>query len=116
MTKREFKFRVWDIKNKEYYYNFEFGDGDDGYFSFGYLSENFIVQQFTGILDKNKKEIYEGDIIRYELGGKGRNAEVWWDEEFAMFCFDRDYEFTFMDGAQNIEVLGNIYETPDLLE
>jgi hypothetical protein len=121
------KFRIWNVEEKKYeLFDLEtlFQTKYSGCFkhhvgvptNISLDSENLVFQQSTYLLDKNKKEIYEGDIIRYESGGTARNAEVWWDEEFAMFCFDRDYEFTFMDKIQNIEIIGNIFETPDLIK
>lgn len=73
--------------------------------------EYMIPLQYTGVNDKNGKEIYEGDIVNYFRDGL---ATV----KFQSGCFiidgksDRD---TFFDLAGEIEVVGNIYENPELL-
>lgn len=95
-----------------------------------YLSE---PQQFTGLKDKNGKEIYEGDLLSHF----GKTYEVKWDEKMAAFQtqnikdnVDCDFfnwgntpslqtkdvpQFGEQDGA-NCEVIGNIWENPELLK
>lgn len=78
------------------------------------------LMQSTGLKDKNGKEIFEGDIVDY----KGREAVVKWHGSYASFIY------RFVDGLQervsewdplflacyHFEVIGNIYENPELLE
>ena len=86
------------------------------------------VGQYTGLKDKNGKEIYEGDIVevkdkRYELHGIGI---VEWDREnglWAVYFPDtqgatmlRDWLPKEYEASLSTEVIGNIYENPELLE
>ena len=78
------------------------------------------LMQSTGLKDKNGKEIFEGDIVDY----KGREAVVKWHGSYASFIY------RFVDGLKervsewdplflacyHFEVIGNIYENPELLE
>ena len=61
---RILKFRVWDKRQKKFNY---FNLLDD------FLSvsvKNQTIQQFTGLLDKNKREIFEGDIVKCDAYDK----------------------------------------------
>ena len=70
------------------------------------------LMQYTGLKDKNNVEIYEGDIITY----LHETYKVKWDEGLAAFNISsKVFQYTaFM--AKHAEIIGNIYENPELLE
>ena len=76
------------------------------------------VCQFTGLLDKNGKEIYEGDIIK----GFDITIEVWYSEDRACFIAEmKEPQNDVVDilggyDTQRMEIIGNIYDNPDLIK
>lgn len=109
---REIKFRAWDKNNKFMIFiqPVDFEAGCD-YFT----DDNYIIEQFTGLLDKNGREIYEGDIIQTETCV----AAVVFDEcQFGLRAKpDKNYVGALMDLItwRSIEIIGNIHENPELL-
>jgi len=71
------------------------------------------LMQYTGLKDKNGKEIYEGDIVRFwDVDGIAFSTVVKWDKELARFLFyDGDEGFTAYP-ENDYEVIGNIHENP----
>jgi len=76
--------------------------------------DRFVFQQWTGLLDKHGKEIYEGDIL--ESNHKLFRFEVIWSEDWAMFTVKGDSVGSLIRWATYCEVIGNIYENPELLK
>lgn len=115
--KREIKFRAWDKDRKvmrsalgidprsKKIIAFLLPDEGGGQKEY----ENCELMQYTGLKDKNEKEIYEGDIVR----SKETNTilTVRWDEAYCITGFTITN-----DMAKVIEIIGNIYENPDLLK
>ena len=72
----------------------------------------WVFSQFTGIKDKNGKEIYEGDIVKTS---KGLNEIIYSEQLVAFVCKYKKANYVdFMN--KEIEVIGNIYENPELLK
>ncbi|MGN0961255.1 MAG: YopX family protein [Christensenellales bacterium] len=75
------------------------------------------ISQFTGLKDKNGTKIFEDDIVEVDTVA---NAKIIWNNEDACFAFDygkrgRPLCLDLIDDA-SIEVIGNIYDNPELLE
>lgn len=122
---REIKYRMWNKKEKKMY---DVGvlDFDDkkaymkGYLNYtksSYLYEDIELMQFTGLHDKNGKEIYEGDITDDGYN----NIGVVKYGKYNCSCCDGVYGW-YIDGGDIrsaecfLEVIGNIYENADLLK
>lgn len=90
--------------------------GEANYYDVAKFDE-IVFQQFTGEYDKNKKEIYEGDIIRsYSDEFINENYEgevVFIDAGYHVKVNDKDYMGIW--SGDDIEVIGNIFEYEELL-
>ena len=116
---REIKFRAWDKENEKmmkvsslHLENKEISVKENGTFRL-FRMQNLM--QYTGLKDKNGKEIYEGDI--YHVGDKNiRYLVVWFDSGFEGKQLRSTSYAGLKSWAKDIEILGNIYENPELLE
>lgn len=78
-----------------------------------------ILQQFTGLTDKNNVEIYEGDIIKAKIGAMDFIFKVEFEHGKFMAVESDDDELTAFDLftiTDKCEVVGNIHENPELLK
>nr|DAN42585.1 MAG TPA: YopX protein [Caudoviricetes sp.] len=81
------------------------------------------LMQSTGLHDKNGKEIFEGDILGIETDEGVLNVNIFWDSKHALFMFEskkyneEELLAELVEGnTYPFEIIGNIYENPELLE
>ena len=118
MNQREIKFRCWDIKNKKWGKDFTLSsDGkvltDRNLLYEGVFETNVILLQFTGLKDSNGVEIYEGDIVNHYDPTMGEKYE----DRLQYKTIADIYLPKTLNGERlaRLEVIGNIYENPELL-
>jgi uncharacterized phage protein (TIGR01671 family) len=145
------KYRAWDKKNKEMLYTYNDWEDDSKKVTFNRIYaptfgshileisysedltlydisieviESCVAMQFTGLYDKNGKEIYESDIVKYKTQyGSDESPSSWGPEvvkyingeflprERSYDCEDSYYSYRDFD----FEIIGNLFETPELL-
>jgi uncharacterized phage protein (TIGR01671 family) len=125
-----FKFRIWDLNEKSWMIDWkkQFAPiwtkyGENIWMVRG---SGYITQQFTGLTDKNNKEIYEGDICLIEYYSSSQDKYV---KNKDVICFEEgsfiaewfkkyqseNYGGAYLPDSNKIEIIGNIYENPNLL-
>jgi uncharacterized phage protein (TIGR01671 family) len=118
---REIKFRAWDKKTERFQSGFHLTS--DGKIIFACLvdNEDYILSQFTGLKDKNGKEIFENDIVCWTFDEKTKKEIVFHEGCFGHFNFmgiNNEYpEFIpiHKKRAEYMIVCGNIFQNPELL-
>lgn len=122
---REIKFKLWDKRRGKWLSDYSISSYDkvlDLYEELDCKREDSILVQYTGLKDKNVKEIYEGDV----LNNGHYKTQVYWNEHTGVWS----HRSTNVDDALYIyiasnttfaqellfEIIGNIYENPELIK
>ena len=143
---REIKFRAWDKKDKKIFdvEVFDLNCGDVSKVcilrdekrtkkNYWYAPKEVVLMQYTGLKDKNGKEIYEGDIVIQEIwnGADNIDGESVTDEFEGIIIYDRNgygIQTEICDGKRTevpiyeidefvtTEIIGNIYENKNLIK
>jgi len=124
------KFRAWDIERKNMSYNIDYIEFNNGQISANLNDShysNFIyLMQWTGLKDRNGKDIYEGDIVQIQHSCWTENSQVIFIE--GSFVCEQLKKHpknngkatpSFIDIIRSkweLEIIGNIYENSELLE
>src|SRR5690625_1826614 len=117
---REIKFRA--LNNDKKYMEYDVDINSDGQvieYNYGYYagSYDYPIMQYTGLKDKNGREIYEGDILEIKHLMGCETGELIF--KYGAFLFDDggySYLGDHLANSEYIKVIGNIYENPELLE
>lgn len=140
---REIKFRAWDKKRKEMVpdlcdwaiyeskegFELRLGEPIKNHIG-GFTEGGGILMQYTGLKDKNGKEIYEGDIVKYlpinavvviKFGTVSIGTDDWGVEHimtgfYGKFQDDSTQQLGLETTPEKYKVIGNIYENPELLK
>ena len=119
-----FKFRVWNKEQNRFHLDISCDITAHGTLVLSqgikgkeYIidDDNYVIQQCTGLKDKNGKLIYEGDICKYKFEEIGeQKAIIYFNKELCSFLAKplNDFQYTKIN---NCEVIGNIYENKELL-
>jgi phage uncharacterized protein TIGR01671 len=127
---RQYKFRAWDVNDQKMLYNIKELHLDIGKVliegdTWDWYKRERILMQYTGLHDRNGNEIYEGDVVNvfcncdseYGCSHAPKSYTVFWHEDglFDLAADDIPNDFAkYMEDSY--EVIGNIYEHPELLE
>ena len=128
---RSIKFRAWNTKDKKMSYRAEHSYDCGAYYDvdicvscFGEIldDDEYIVEQYTGLTDKNGKEIYEGDIVKARwYRAKNARLDTQGEVKFADGWFyikdDPDGQDRIgvpIHNCYDIKIIGNIHEKPEL--
>lgn len=111
---REIKFRAWteDLHGKGMTYGWGCYTDDNSkqwLITDGDRIRATELMQYTGLKDKNGKEIYEGDILQHSNDKDWRFPMVWREKSTEPFSL------SYYDESEDFEVVGNIWETPELI-
>jgi uncharacterized phage protein (TIGR01671 family) len=120
---REIKFRGFSKRQKNYVYGYYWYNPFEKKHIIKHIIEGgtqledvecTVIEQYTGIKDKNGVEIYEGDLLQH-YNSIIKPFVVNWDEELVSFVFEDGYT-SYILTDKSFSVVGNVNENPELLE
>src|SRR3990170_2684940 len=129
---RPIGFRAWDKDNKMKKYmpqtnhpqmfepdGISFSRGEVFFDIYQFKFDEIKLMQFTGLLDKNGKKIFEADCAKNQFGEVGQivfTNGAFWLKYIKPYDWDPMCPAELLDKGNQFEVIGNIYENPELLK
>lgn len=110
---RDLKFRVWNTVLKKYVCPNVVEQKDGLWLNLGNEDNLYEFEQYTGLKDKNGKEIYEGDIIDYNSDGQAIGYVKYNAPHYELI--DKEGYTMFLKGAPHQTIIGNIHGNPEML-
>ena len=116
MKKSDIKFRYWDEGFQRFIYFQPFGDDFQDDLLWLFWDSDADPERYTGAIDRNNSEIYEGDILKIEYPAWSNSTpsfgKVIWDDKICAFAVEDNN----CHPNNNWEVIGNIHQNPELLK
>ena len=132
MREIEFRVQVLDNSNQKYWIYIDLGKTIENPIATGFAHGNHVIKetvgQFTGLLDKNGKKIFEGDVVKFNNHNWKEEvyiATVVWGKKSHGYSLKVDtklynkwgrIKYYSLPCSKNIEIIGNITENPELLK
>ncbi len=112
---REIKFRAWNTNTERL---IEWDEILDEWkqLTWVFASDKMVLMQYTGLKDKNGKEIYEGDIVTGRNGTTKPMKVVWGHHAWGLSYRETSAPGFYDWNINEVEVIGNIYENSDLIQ
>lgn len=124
LNMREIRFRAWNKKEKKMYWYSDWStldnkrtlvfENEHEYVDSSDYSKEVELMQFTGLTDKNGKEIYCGDLMNLKDKENKNIGEVYFDEQWCAFKLKTHVSSYWMYEAE--EIIGNVFENKELLK
>lgn len=128
---RQHKYRIWDKQQNRFHTDRDWGLSLDGTHIIGFsshdrwdhdkgykikLTDNLIIQQYTGLKDKNGKEIYEGDILKWHEGENNLSEVIFQNGSFMVRGINWGAFWYLSDYCDVYTYFGNVFENKELLK
>lgn len=111
------KYRLWDkvAKCMENFYQLAVNPSGEIYYPHN-VTDRYDQLLFSGLYDMNNVEIYDADILKIVDCGEEIFSSVWFDDGAFWVDFEGNSRELLIDNCMSAEIVGNIYENPEILE
>lgn len=110
---REIKFRAWDKEKKSMFQIFDSTTLENWFLPS--WNDKYEVMQYTGLHDKNGKEIYEGDVVKCKNYHGVVYGIINYNNSYFYLACSSGYSDEYLFNCSDIKIISNIHESPELL-